>query len=174
MYPQDWVTRYVGKVGKTTMRNAKDLSSAVGPSQPFKRQKEPTEWCKRRLSVTVAAADRKCGAPKCLRLGELVKESIKYRILHWYEGCEKHNKDAKKEDFPVYSHSYFYIRQDKLGLVHPESDAGLCPNCHRYGEETWDDVYQCIELLYQCGNLHMKISRDSVSTFGEVVHFIAH
>jgi hypothetical protein len=26
MYPQDWVTRYVDKLGKTTMRNAKDKS----------------------------------------------------------------------------------------------------------------------------------------------------
>jgi hypothetical protein len=32
--------------------------------------------------------------------------------------------------------------------VDPKSNAGLCPNCHRNREETWDDVKQYIQLLY--------------------------
>jgi hypothetical protein len=103
---------------------------------------------------------------KRLRSGELVNYSIKFRILNEHKGYEKYNKDAMKEGFPIYCQSHFYVRQDdELGLVDPKSDAGLCPNCHHYGAETWDDVKQCIELLYPPTNPMRRLSLEEVKRF---------
>jgi hypothetical protein len=135
MYPQDWVTRYVDKLEKTTMRNAKDISSAVGPGlrpafeTPVERNRRyglKEEF----LSLWLQQAENVEHSPeiKRLRSGELVKESIKYRILNGHKGYEKCSRDAKNEGYPVYSQSHLCIRQDELGLVDPKSDAGLCPN----------------------------------------------
>jgi hypothetical protein len=95
-----------------------------------------------------------------------VNYSIKYRILNEHKVYELYHKDAMKEGYPVYCQSPFYVRQDELGLVDHKSDAGLCPNCHRYGAETWDDVKQCIELLYPPTSRLLIRSRYSMITFG--------
>jgi hypothetical protein len=58
--------RYVGKLGKTTVTNAKDLSIAVDPGlrpafeTPVER--EPTVWSDGRVSVAVATANIQCEA----------------------------------------------------------------------------------------------------------------
>jgi hypothetical protein len=58
----------------------------------------------------------------------------------------------KRKATNFFSQSHFCVRQDNFGLVNPKSDAGLCPNLHSYGEETWNDVNQCIKLLYSPTN----------------------
>jgi hypothetical protein len=103
------------------------------------------------LCATVAAANKKCGAfPRdqrspvgktCEGINQVLNTQWAQRIRNIKQGCQN------EERYPVYSQSHFYIRQDELGLVDPKSDAGLYPNLHRYGEETWDDTKQCIELL---------------------------
>jgi hypothetical protein len=174
MYPQDWVTRHIGRLGRTTTRNAKDHAQAVGPGlrtefeTPVERNRRfgpkdefLSQWLDRRENVEYSPEIKR------LRSGELVKESIKYRILNAHKGYEKYKKDAQKEGYPVYSQSHFYIREDELGLVDPKSDAGLCPNCHRYGKETWDDVKQCIELLYMPTNPKRQSALDQANRFHE-------
>jgi hypothetical protein len=156
------------------MRNAKDISSAVGPGL-HPAFETPVERSQRYgskeefLSLWLQRAENVEHSPeiKRLRSGELVKESIKYTTLNGHKGYEKYNEDAKSEGYPVCSQSHFYIRQDELGLVDPRSDAGLCPNCHRYGQEPWDDVKQCIELLYPPTNPMRQSALEDVKRFRE-------
>jgi hypothetical protein len=54
-----------------------------------------------------------------------------------------------------------------MGLVDPKSDAGLCPSCHRYGEETWDEVKHCIELLYPPTNEMRQAALEKAKIFRE-------
>jgi hypothetical protein len=174
MYPQQWVTRYIDQLGRRTVRNATDHAKAVGPglrpevemSVERNRRYGPKEVF---LLQWLDHKDNVEHSPEIKRLqsGELVKESIKYRILNGHKGYAKYKKDAEKENCPVYCQSHFYIRETELGLVDPKSDAGLCPNCHRYGEETWDDVKQCIELLYPATNSKRKAALDQTKRLHE-------
>jgi hypothetical protein len=96
MYPQDLVTRYVDKMGKTSMRNGKDLSIAVGPGL---RPEFETPVVKNRrygpkegfLSLWLHRTENVEYSPKFnrVRTGERVQESMKYRILNEHKGCEK-------------------------------------------------------------------------------------
>jgi hypothetical protein len=96
MHPQDWGTRYVGTLGKTSMRNAKDLTIAVGPGL---RPEFETPVVKNRrygpnedfLSLWLQRTENVEYSPEInrVRTGKLVQESIKYRILNEHKGCEK-------------------------------------------------------------------------------------
>jgi hypothetical protein len=104
MYPLGWVTCYVGKLGKTTMRNAKDLSIAVGPGlRPvFETPVESNRGCdpeKEFLPLWLQRTENMEHSPeiKRLRSGGVLKKSIMYRISNEHKGYEKFNKDARKE-----------------------------------------------------------------------------
>jgi hypothetical protein len=104
-------------LGKATLINAKDISIAVGPGLRPEFETPAT-----------SPVERAC-------------EGIdQVSNTQWaYKGYEKYSKDAIKERYPLLVRD-FYTWQDEVGLVDPKSDAGLCPNYHRYGEETWDGI----------------------------------
>jgi hypothetical protein len=90
---KDWVTQYIDKLGRTTMRNAKNHAQAVGPGlrpefeTPVERNRRygPKEeflslWLGQSENVVYSSEIKR------LRSGELVKESIKYRVVNGHKG----------------------------------------------------------------------------------------
>ena len=101
------------------------------------------EWISRKENVGSSPEINRDSAT-----GKLLKTKKKYRILNQLKGYTKYVKDAATEGpFPCYHKSTFYKRSEEIGLYDTKGEAGLCPNCHQYGTETWEMVRTCIKLF---------------------------
>jgi hypothetical protein len=155
-YPSTWVRRFLGNVGRTTCTEAIDHARAVGPGLkqkiriPLTRNRRVgekerffMEWISRKENVESSPEINRDSAT-----GKLLKTEKKYRILNRLKGYTKYVKDAATEGpFPCYHKSTFYLRNEEIGLYDTKGEAGLCPNCHQYGTETWEMVKTCIKLF---------------------------
>jgi hypothetical protein len=155
-YPSSWVRRFIENVGRTTTLEAKDHARAVGPGLKQKvripitrnrrlgeKERFFMEWINRKENVESSPEINRHAAT-----GTLLKTVKQYRILNRLKGYLKYVKDAEEEGpFPCYSKSTFYLRNEEIGLYDAKSEAGLCPNCHQYGTETWEMVKTCIKLF---------------------------
>jgi hypothetical protein len=80
------------------------------------------------------------------------------------QGTLKCMDDATKAGYPFYSEYFFCNQNDELQLYDWKSEAGLCPNFHRYGTKAWDKLVECITLfIRKLGN--------SMNTSGMVAIF---
>ena len=154
--PSTWVRRFLGNVGRTTSTEAMIHAQAFGPGLKEKmrvpltrnrrvgeKERFSMEWISRKENVESSPEINRDSAT-----GKLLKTEKKYRILNQLKGYTKYVKDAATEGpFPCYHKSTFYRRNEEIGLYDTKSEAGLCPNCHQYGTETWATVKTCIKLF---------------------------
>jgi hypothetical protein len=96
------------------------------------------------------------------RAGVLMQQATTYRVLDRNSGYERYKADAEAEGYVSYSKTHFYLRNKEMGLVDSKSEAGLCPNCNRYGTENWARIKTCIEFLYQVTNPERSKALDKV------------
>jgi hypothetical protein len=155
-YPSTWVRHFIENVGRTTIAGAIDHARAVGPGLkqkiriPLTRNRRVgekerffLEWISRKENVESSPEINRDSAT-----GKLLKTEKRYRILNRLKGYTKYVKDAAAEGpFPCYHKSTFYRRNEEIGLYDTKCEAGLCPNCHQYGTETWEMVKTCIKLF---------------------------
>jgi hypothetical protein len=96
------------------------------------------------------------------RTGVLMQQIPTYRVLNCNSGYERFKSDAEAEGYLSYSKAHFYHRNKEMGRVDSKSEAGLCPNCNRYGTENWAQIRTCVEFLYQGTDPEHKIALDKV------------
>ena len=170
-YPKDWLKRHFG-VGRMVVNKAIDHANAYGPGLRLTvaiklsrdRRTGPKEeflltWMERRENIESSPEIRRYHS------GRLVQEATTYRVNNRYQGYSKYCSDALAEDYPCYSRAHFYLRNKEMGLVDSKSEAGLCPNCYRYGIEARARVEVCVKLIYTVTDPKRKQSLDQINTF---------
>jgi hypothetical protein len=170
-YPKAWIMDFFD-VGRALATKARDHSAAFGPGQrpltssKIKRERRVgpiedffQEWIRRPENTEASPEIKRSGS------GNLMTGQICYRILCRNKGYEKYCIDAKKEGCPSYGKTHFYLRNDEMGLVDTKSEGGLCPNCTKYGKETWDWLLRCTEFVYSQTDTRRRSAREAVAKY---------
>jgi hypothetical protein len=172
-YPKLWIESYLD-VGRKTITSANDhaaafgagLTAPAGACKVIKRNCRggPKEfylqdWMKKKENTE--------SSPEIKRNknGQLLKQNISYRILNRAKGYEKYKRDADAEGFPAYGITHFYKRNEEMGLKDSKSEAGLCPNCNKYGAETWSELKASLKYLYPQTDSRRRAAEDSIDRF---------
>jgi hypothetical protein len=170
-YPKDWLKRQLG-VGRVVLNKAIDHATAFGPGMrpTFATKLSRDRRTGRKEEVLLTWMERKENSESSPEIrrdhsGRLVQQATTYRVNNRYQGYSKYCNDASVEDYPAYSRAHFYLRNKEMGLVDSKSEAGLCPNCYRYGTEAWARVEVCVKLIYAVTDPQRKQSLDQINTF---------
>ena len=174
-YPQAWIHKFFG-VGRTTLARAKERAIAHVAGAPL------PEFARR----TITRPGRRAGfketflmgwirrkenteSSPCIRRnhknGMLIKKTTNTRVRNRSRGYEKYVKDAKEEGEPFYSRPHFYERNDELQLTDTKADGGLCPNCNRYGMETWIMLRNATKVTYPVSDVRHQSSLLQIDEF---------
>jgi hypothetical protein len=142
-YPKDWLKRHFG-VGRVVVNKAIDHANAYGPdlrpTVAIKLSRDRGTGPKEEFLLTWMERKENSESPPEIRRdhsGRLVQEATTYRVNNRYQDYSKYCSDALAEDYQFYSRAHFYLRNKEMGLVDSKSEAGLCPNCYRYGPKLW-------------------------------------
>ena len=68
------------------------------------------------------------------------------RVLNRHRGYQSYVRSATAAGKPFYSEVHFYNSKEQQNFTDQGYEAGLCPNCERYGVQVMDALEEAVKL----------------------------
>lgn len=172
VYPQSWIRRYFGGVGRKLTKDAKDHSESVGAGLTDKDCEALTR--NRRYGPREDHFQQHMSDPANVKVspeinrdgnGNLVSNPKKYRVLGRSMGYNRYAKEAVSIGITPYGRSHFYQRHNEMKLKDLPKDNGLCPSCDKFSTQTWAKLRKVVVLMFSASDKARKELISEVDMF---------